>query len=125
MPVCGALAAGISSDQSIIHTECSGCIANASDVSRPHEIHSIILCLVLVIKLSERHAAFCGLRRGSLPGVKNVAEISIWKVSCASTMDKPADSAEPAAEPESGMMKLWLFSSMTDSQLLIFTCSSH
>ena len=59
-----------------------------------------------------QNTAFCGLRRGSLPGVKDSCEISIWKVSCDGTMDEPEVEAAESAEPGSGMMKLWLFLSL-------------
>eukprot|EP00435_Cladocopium_sp_Y103_P070561 s418_g35.t1 len=61
---------------------------------------------MLVVKWRCR---FCVPRRGSLPGVKDSCEISIWKVSCEGTYEEPGETAEPT-ESESSSMKLWLFS---------------
>ena len=117
MPVCGALAAGISTALSMFHrgrVAASPMLVTCFVTTFWHCSTTLYMFLFLVL-VSSQNAAFCGLRCGSLPGVKDSCEISIWKVSCDGTMDEPEVEAAESAEPGSGMMKLWLFSSLTES----------
>lgn len=57
-----------------------------------------------------------GLRRGSLPAVKDACQMSIWKVSCKVSMNEasPPDAAKAELDPTDGTIKLWLFSSVSE-----------